>query len=95
MANGAPHSEAGSITPAPLGLPFAPSLARTSTGGGLDDDSLANSASCGTAGCHSEILAKPRQVDVLLSQGRLVAEAIRMIGVTPLTITGGARSLAG
>ena len=27
MANGAPHSEAGSITPAPPGLPFASSLA--------------------------------------------------------------------
>jgi hypothetical protein len=27
MANGAPHSEAGSITPAPTGLPFAASLA--------------------------------------------------------------------
>jgi len=29
-----------------------------------------------------EIVAKLRQVDVLLSQGRPVAEAIRMIGVT-------------
>ena len=27
MAKGAPHSEAGSITPAPTGFPFAPSLA--------------------------------------------------------------------
>ena len=32
-----------------------------------------------------EIFAKLRQVDVLLSQGRPVAEAIRAIGVTPCT----------
>lgn len=32
-----------------------------------------------------EIVAKLRQVDVLLSQGRPVAEAIRTISVTPLT----------
>ncbi len=32
-----------------------------------------------------EIVAKLRQVDVLLSQGRPVAEAIRTIGVTPFT----------
>ncbi|PJN93185.1 IS3 family transposase, partial [Amaricoccus sp. HAR-UPW-R2A-40] len=32
-----------------------------------------------------EIVAKPRQVDVLASQGRPVAEAIRTIGVTPFT----------
>jgi transposase-like protein len=32
-----------------------------------------------------EIVAKLRQVDVLLSQGRPVAEAIRRISVTPFT----------
>jgi putative transposase len=32
-----------------------------------------------------EIVAKLRQVDVLASQGRPVAEAIRTIGVTPFT----------
>jgi transposase-like protein len=32
-----------------------------------------------------EIVAKLRQVDVLLSQGHPVAEAIRTIGVTPFT----------
>jgi putative transposase len=32
-----------------------------------------------------EIVAKLRQVDVLLSQGRPVAEAIRSIGVTQFT----------
>jgi len=32
-----------------------------------------------------EIVVKLRQVDVLLSQGRPVAEAIRAIGVTPFT----------
>jgi transposase-like protein len=32
-----------------------------------------------------EIVAELRQVDVLLSQGRSVAEAIRTIGVTPFT----------
>jgi hypothetical protein len=36
--------------------PFAPSLARTDTGGAFDDRSLSGSASCGTAGCHSQIL---------------------------------------
>ena len=36
--------------------PFAPSLAVTETGGALDDDSLAHSKTCGTAGCHSQIL---------------------------------------
>ena len=32
-----------------------------------------------------EIVAKPRQVDVLVSQGQSVAEAVRSIGVTPFT----------
>ena len=32
-----------------------------------------------------EIVAKLRQVDVLLSQGRSVGEAVRTIGVTQLT----------
>lgn len=32
-----------------------------------------------------KIVAKLRQVDVLVSQGRPVAEAIRTIGVTPFT----------
>jgi len=36
--------------------PFAPSLARTSTGGAFDARSLSGSASCGTAGCHQQIL---------------------------------------
>jgi hypothetical protein len=36
--------------------PFAPSLARTDTGGAFDVRSLAGSESCGTAGCHSQIL---------------------------------------
>jgi hypothetical protein len=36
--------------------PFAPSLATTVTGGGLDPESLAGSESCGTAGCHSQIV---------------------------------------
>ena len=35
--------------------PFAPSLARTSTGGALDARSLAGSKDCGTSGCHREI----------------------------------------
>jgi len=35
--------------------PFAPSLARTETGGAFDDRSLTGSASCGTAGCHEQI----------------------------------------
>ena len=36
--------------------PFAPSLARTATGGAFDSRSLAGSESCGTAGCHAQIL---------------------------------------
>ena len=32
-----------------------------------------------------EIVAKLRQVDVLMSQGRLVADAVRAIGVTEVT----------
>jgi hypothetical protein len=36
--------------------PFAPSLARTATGGALDPESLAGSETCGTAGCHEQIL---------------------------------------
>lgn len=36
--------------------PFAPSLARTSTGGAFDARSLAGSMSCGTVGCHAEIV---------------------------------------
>ena len=32
-----------------------------------------------------EIVAKLRQVDVLVSQGQSVAEAVRLIGVTPFT----------
>jgi hypothetical protein len=36
--------------------PFAPSLARTDTGGAFDSRSLAGSRSCGTSGCHEQIL---------------------------------------
>src|SRR6185369_6900568 len=36
--------------------PFAPSLARTDTGGAFDARSLAGSESCGTAGCHEQIV---------------------------------------
>jgi len=36
--------------------PFAPSLAKTDTGGALDARSLAGSRSCGTAGCHDQIV---------------------------------------
>lgn len=36
--------------------PFAPSLARTSTNGAFDARSLAGSETCGTSGCHSQIL---------------------------------------
>ena len=40
------------------GRPFAPSLARTESGGALHPDALAGSASCGSAGCHSAIYAE-------------------------------------
>jgi hypothetical protein len=36
--------------------PFAPSLANTDTGGAFDPLSLSGSRSCGTAGCHEQIL---------------------------------------
>jgi len=36
--------------------PFAPSLANTSTGGAFDARSISGSRSCGTAGCHEEIV---------------------------------------
>jgi hypothetical protein len=36
--------------------PFAPSLAKTVTGGAYDVRSLAGSASCGTGGCHKQIV---------------------------------------
>lgn len=36
--------------------PFAPSLAKTDTGGAFDERSLAGSPSCGTAGCHEQIV---------------------------------------
>lgn len=36
--------------------PFAPSLATTSTGGAFDDRSFGGSQSCGTSGCHEEIV---------------------------------------
>ncbi len=36
--------------------PFAPSLARTETGGAYDPRSLAGSDTCGTSGCHEQIL---------------------------------------
>lgn len=35
--------------------PFAPSLARTGTGGALDPRALSGSAGCGTSGCHQQI----------------------------------------
>lgn len=40
--------------------PFAPSLARTSTGTAIDSQSLAGSESCGTSNCHAEIVAEWR-----------------------------------
>ncbi len=36
--------------------PFAPSLARTATGGAFDARSLAGSETCGTPGCHAQIV---------------------------------------
>ena len=42
-----------------------------------------------------EIVAKLRQVDVLVSQGQSLADAIRQIGVSEVPIIGGGRSLAG
>ena len=36
--------------------PFAPSLAKTDTGGAFDARSLAGSRSCGTGGCHEQIV---------------------------------------
>ncbi|MDA1275067.1 MAG: MFS transporter [Verrucomicrobia bacterium] len=36
--------------------PFAPSLAMTDTGGAFAEESLAGSKTCGTSGCHSQIM---------------------------------------
>ena len=41
-----------------------------------------------------EIVAKLRQVDVLVSQGQSVVDAIRQIGVTEVTYSGCALALA-
>ena len=41
-----------------------------------------------------EIVANLRQVDVLVSQGQSVAEAVRTIGVTQFTYIGGSSSMA-
>jgi hypothetical protein len=38
--------------------PFAPSLANTATGGAYDSRSFAGSESCGTTGCHEQIVAE-------------------------------------
>lgn len=38
--------------------PFAPSLARTSTGNAFDARSMGGSESCGTSGCHEQIVAE-------------------------------------
>ena len=38
--------------------PFAPSLARTATGGAFDSQTMGGSRSCGTAGCHEQIVAE-------------------------------------
>ncbi len=40
------------------GNPFAPSYARTATGQLINPEVLAHSASCGTTGCHEQILAE-------------------------------------
>ena len=42
-----------------------------------------------------EIVAKLRQVDVLMAQGRQVADAVRAIGVTEVTYYHGGMSMAG
>ncbi len=42
------------------GRPFAPSLAKTATGGAYDARSLAGSEGCGTAGCHRQIVEEWR-----------------------------------
>ena len=42
-----------------------------------------------------EIVAKLRQVDVLVSQGQNMVDAIRQIGVSEVTIIAGARSSVG
>ncbi len=40
------------------GNPFSPSYARTASGNMVDSSVLGNSASCGTVGCHEQILAE-------------------------------------
>ena len=41
-----------------------------------------------------EIVAKLRQVDLLMAQGRQVADAVRAIGVTEVTSIDGGMSMA-
>ena len=41
-----------------------------------------------------EIVAKLRQVEVLVGQGKPVAEGVRAIGVTEAAYTAGVRSMA-
>lgn len=41
-----------------------------------------------------EIVTKLCQVDVLVSQGKSVTDAVRAIGVTPVTYRAGSRSTA-
>jgi cytochrome c554/c'-like protein len=50
----------GYATPYGENRPFAPSLAKTTTGGAYDARTLSGSESCGTAGCHQEIAAEWR-----------------------------------
>ena len=47
-------------TPYGADRPFAPSLARTETGGAYDPRLLSGSESCGTSGCHEQIVAEWR-----------------------------------
>jgi putative transposase len=42
-----------------------------------------------------EIVAKLRRVDVLVSQGQVMVDAIRQIGVSEVTTVAGAKNLAG
>ena len=50
----------GYATPYGADRPFAPSLARTETGGAYDARTLSGSESCGTSGCHEQIASEWR-----------------------------------
>jgi len=76
--------------------PFAPSLARTETGGAFDSRTLAGSETCGTAGCHDQILAewKPQRIQSIMAEQN-GAESTRYCGGChdPISLFSGTKNI--